>query len=265
MNDFNAFIDDVPLWSASFGLALLDCIRARRNITVLDIGCGEGFPIIEIAARFGKTGLYLGIDPLMKPLQRMALKKELYELPTALAVQAVAEWLPFKANHFDLIVSNNGINNVTDVRQTLKECRRIIRPSGQMVFTVNSDQTMKEFYDVFVRALAASTHQAEEKISTHIRSKRKSEQEWRLLLEDSGFKVKTVKTGQFKMFFLDGPSMMEHYLIRHFFLPGWKSLVEPENRSAVFQEIETELNRTSDVKGKVSLTIPYFVFDCRAE
>ena len=53
MNNFNAFIDDLPLWSAPFGLKLLETLKFKKNINVLDIGCGEGFPLIEIAARFG--------------------------------------------------------------------------------------------------------------------------------------------------------------------------------------------------------------------
>jgi arsenite methyltransferase len=265
LNDFNTFIDDLPLWSAPFGLRLLDCLKIKRNVNVLDIGCGEGFPIIEIAARFGKTGNFFGLDPLRKPLKRMAFKKELYQLPTVQAVQAYAEFLPFKTSHFDLIVSNNGMNNLTNLKQTLKECRRTIKPSGQMVIAVNSEQTMKEFYALFQTILEEITNQAKGKIDSQIQSKRRSEKEWLTLLKASGFGVKTILNDQFIMSFLDGTALMDHYLIRHFFLPGWKSLVEARKRSAVFQQIESELNKVALEKGQVSLTIPYIVLDCQAE
>jgi len=265
LNDFNTFIDDLPLWSAPFGLRLLDCLKIRRNVNVLDIGCGEGFPIIEIAARFGKTGKFFGLDPLRKPLKRMELKRKLYQLPTIQAVQAYAEFLPFRISYFDLIVSNNGINNVTNLKQTLKECRRTIKPSGQMVIAVNSEQTMKEFYVLFQMVLGEITNQTKGKIVSQIRSKRRSEKEWCTLLKEYGFGVKTVLNDQFTMSFSDGTALMEHYLIRQFFLPGWKSLVEVRKRPAVFQRIETELNQLALKKGKVSLTIPYVVLDCQAK
>ncbi len=67
MNDFNVFMDELPLWSAPFGLALLDTLRFRKHATVLDIGCGEGFPVIEIASRFGPTCQCIGLDPLFRP------------------------------------------------------------------------------------------------------------------------------------------------------------------------------------------------------
>jgi len=264
LNDFNAFIDDLPLWSAPFGLRLLDCLKFKKHANVLDIGCGEGFPIIEIAARFGKTGNFFGLDPLRKPLKRIELKKRLYQLSTVQAVQADAQFLPFKTHQFDLIVSNNGVNNVTDIQQTLKECRRIIKPSGQMVITVNTEQTMKEFYALFQTILGEMTPQAEEKIAEQIRKKRRSKKQWCALLNETGFDVKHVLKDQFTMSFLDGTALMDHYLIRQFFLPGWESLVEPEMRSAVFQQVITRLNQTAYEKGKVCLTIPYIVLDCQA-
>ncbi|MFU8770491.1 MAG: hypothetical protein ACNA7H_12185 [Desulfotignum sp.] len=91
MNDFNSFMDELPLWSAPFGLTLLDTLRFRKHVTVLDIGCGEGFPIIEIASRFGETCRCVGLDPLTGPLKRMAYKKQVYRLPGVHAVQGAAD------------------------------------------------------------------------------------------------------------------------------------------------------------------------------
>ncbi|MBN1577163.1 MAG: hypothetical protein JW913_11460 [Chitinispirillaceae bacterium] len=55
--------DELPFWSAPFGLKLLDLIEYRRNITALDIGFGCGFPLIELAMRLGPTCTVYGIDP----------------------------------------------------------------------------------------------------------------------------------------------------------------------------------------------------------
>lgn len=40
--------DDLPLWSAPFGLMLLDHIQLRPKIEALDIGFGSGFPLLEL-------------------------------------------------------------------------------------------------------------------------------------------------------------------------------------------------------------------------
>jgi hypothetical protein len=53
--EFVSIIDELPLWSAPFGLKLLDIINLKHSMKVLDIGCGLGFPLIEIAQRLGET------------------------------------------------------------------------------------------------------------------------------------------------------------------------------------------------------------------
>ena len=64
--DFVAVYDDLPLWSAPFGLMLFDTIQYRPDLTVLDIGCGTGFPLIELAGRLGDSCRLVGIDPFVE-------------------------------------------------------------------------------------------------------------------------------------------------------------------------------------------------------
>lgn len=40
--------DETPLWSAPFGLRLLDRVRMADGLSVLDVGCGAGFPLLEL-------------------------------------------------------------------------------------------------------------------------------------------------------------------------------------------------------------------------
>ena len=48
-----AAYDELPLWSAPFGLKLLEVVALRPGIVALDIGCGTGFPVLELAQRLG--------------------------------------------------------------------------------------------------------------------------------------------------------------------------------------------------------------------
>jgi SAM-dependent methyltransferase len=53
---FAAHYDELPLWSAPFGQLLLEHVPFRRGMRVVDLACGTGFPLFELAQRLGATG-----------------------------------------------------------------------------------------------------------------------------------------------------------------------------------------------------------------
>ncbi len=65
MTKLNQFMicDELPFWSAPIGQLLLDTIRYPKNARILDIGSGSGFPMLELAMRFGEGSTVTGIDP----------------------------------------------------------------------------------------------------------------------------------------------------------------------------------------------------------
>lgn len=50
------FYDELPLWSAPFGLLLLDRVPVQPAKTYLDVGAGTGFVTVELAQRCGSDG-----------------------------------------------------------------------------------------------------------------------------------------------------------------------------------------------------------------
>ena len=117
--------DELSLWSAPFGLKLLDSITMRRGMKVLDFGCGFGFPMLELAERLGMTSEVYGLDPSPEALAVIQQKITDWQIGNAKIIRGVAEAIPFHDCFFDLIVANNGINNVSDQAKALKECYRV--------------------------------------------------------------------------------------------------------------------------------------------
>jgi SAM-dependent methyltransferase len=66
--------DELPLWSAMFGLLLLDEVPIAGVKVALDVGCGTGFPLIELAERLGPATHVHGLDPWAAALSRAAEK-----------------------------------------------------------------------------------------------------------------------------------------------------------------------------------------------
>ncbi|MBN1399040.1 MAG: methyltransferase domain-containing protein [Bacteroidetes bacterium] len=255
--------DDLPFWSAPFGIKLLDKVRYKKNICALDIGFGSGFPLLEIAMRLGATCKVFGIDPSIPAAKRTRLKLKYADVKNVELVEGAAEAMPFGDNYFDLIVSNNGLNNVQDLAKVLAECSRISRISAQMVFTFNTDATFKIFYDVFREVLRErGFKECELKIDAHIHSKRRPVPQVENLLSANGFKIRSIDKDEFSYHFTDGTSMLNHFFIKLAFMECWKEIVPGDIQADVFRSIEDRLNSMAEKEMGFEMRVPFVTIDC---
>jgi ubiquinone/menaquinone biosynthesis C-methylase UbiE len=258
-----SIIDDLPLWSAPFGLRLMDIVHYKKNVQALDIGFGLGFPLLEIAMRLGPTSKVIGIDPWKQAHKRVQLKLKLTHVQNIELVEGVAEAIPFADHSFDLIYSNNGINNVQDLSKSLQECYRVAKNEAQFVFTFNLEKTFIEFYVLFRETLKElGLQQYEQKIDTHIYSKRKPLAEMRMAVERAGFKITEVYEDIFQYRFTDGTSMLNYFPINLSFLPSWKAIVPEEQQDQIFRHLEIKMNQVASVNNGFVMQVPFATFDC---
>jgi arsenite methyltransferase len=255
-------IDELPLWSAPFGLRLLEMIKMKKNISVLDIGFGLGFPLLEIAMRLGDSCRVYGIDPWEAAASRVKSKIEIYGIKNVELFTGFAENIPLIDKSIDLIISNNGINNVEDQEKVFSECRRISRSGAQLLFNFNLEDTMIEFYSVFKDILdELGMFNELEEMKRHIYSKRKPVEEVICLVEKNGFTINEVKYDSFQFRFADGSSMFNYFLIKLAFLNSWQELVPEAKQKEIFEEAEKRLNRNAESKGELRLTVPFVTID----
>ncbi len=253
--------DELPLWSAPFGQALLEVIDfPPPGSCLVDIGCGTGFPVLELAQRCGFDRLVVGVDPWQAALRRLQGKAMTMGVENAAVVAAVAERLPLAAGRAAVIVSNNGLNNVADLDQALAECRRVCRPSGQLVITWNLPGTMQLFYDVF-RAVLRETGRSElfARVEAHIMAKRKTLAAMVERLEAHSFAPVAAEQRMFTMRYVNGRALLNHYFIRLGFLPAWQGLVDDDDRASFFVLLERRLNEKAAQLGGLALDVPFEV------
>ncbi len=256
-------IDELPFWSAPFGLTLLDTVKIKQNIKALDIGCGTGFPLFELAGRLGESCKVYGIDAWVKVIEKVKEKISLYELTNIEAINCEAENLPFENNFFDLIVSNNGINNVRDLEKTFSESCRVLKQGGQFVFTFNLPESLTEFYSVFKSTLEElGLLNQIQKVDEHIFEKRKPIEYMERLLIKNKFKVIQKIQNKFHYRFVNGTAFFNHSIFKFHFLPIWKNLLPEKREEEVFTILEEKLNTTASKQGELVMTIPYACFDC---
>lgn len=254
--DLVSAYDELPLWSAMFGQVLLKLVTLRPNVRVLDVGCGTGFPLLELAERLGPSALAYGIDPWTAAVDRARQKRSIRNVQNVRLVSGDAAAMPFEGSQFDLITSNLGINNFESPQAALAECRRVAKPGAQIVMTTNLKGHMQEFYEVFAGTLR-EMGKAEllGNLQTHVDHRTTVEAACGLL-EGAGFGISQVHQETFTMRFLDGSALLRHSFIQIGFLDRWRSVLAPEDEEIVFAKLEDNLNRLAKTKGELALTIP---------
>ena len=259
-----AVVDELPLWSAPFGISLLNTIELKKNIKVLDVGFGLGFPLLEVAMRLGNSSKIYGIDPWLTGIKRTKTKMYYYGITNVELIEGVAESIPLEDNSIDLIISNNGINNVADLPKTLRECSRVAKKDAQFVATVNLPGTMLEFYNIFEEILIENKlDKYVFEIKSQIHKKRKPLSELKNLLGLSGFSIVSAEQDSFNINFIDGTAMFRHFLISLAFLDSWKSIVPAEYQKDIFNQLEMRINNIAENAGGFSLAVPFVTIDCR--
>ncbi len=255
--------DEQSFWAAQFGRLLFDNLELAPNLRILDVGCATGFPLFELAHRLG-TGCHItGMDIWHPAIARAAHKRRVYGLDYVSLVIGDATHMPFPSDHFDLIVSNLGINNFENPAAALAECARVTKPGARLVITTNVKGHMHEFYSVFRAVLtdmgktdALARLQANE-------DHRGTRQSHTALIEQAGFSISKMVEDQFTMRFVDGSALMRHFLTRVGFLGGWRAVVRPDEERAVFQQIDKRLNAIARQQGMLTMTIPMLYLEAR--
>lgn len=245
--------DEQPLWSAMFGLVLLEEIPLNNVTTVLDVGCATGFPLIELAERLGPNCRLHGVDPWTGALARAQEKIAAWGVSNVTLHEASAVAMPFADNTFDLIVSNLGLNNFEDAAAAIRECRRVARNGTTLALTTNLQGHMQEFYAVFADVVR-DDNEAMPRLKDHIEHRATTESV-RDLLEAGGFSVRRVVERQATMRFRNGSALLNHHFIKLGFLDGWRQ-VAGEKQERVFTKLLHRLDELAKQEGELRLTIP---------
>jgi ubiquinone/menaquinone biosynthesis C-methylase UbiE len=97
---------------------------------VLDVGCGTGYLLRELASRYPDAQQFVGIDAasaMVKTANAIAQDDRLT------FVAGVAEQIAYPDETFNLIVSTTSFDHWSDQQAGLRECARVLRRGGQLV------------------------------------------------------------------------------------------------------------------------------------
>ena len=203
---FGDLYDELPLWSAPFGLLLLERVPMRPGLTILDVGAGTGFLTVELAQRCGPQARVIAVDPWEAGMRRLRRKLESLGIENVRLIEHDAAELDLPDASIDVVVSNLGINNFANADAVLRTCFRVAKPGGRLVLTTNLVGHMQEFYDVY-RATLVELELADRLaiLDAHIHH-RATLASVAAQLARAGFELLALATDSWRMRFADTPS-----------------------------------------------------------
>jgi arsenite methyltransferase len=237
--------DELSLWSSHFGALLLDNLELRPNVRGLDVACGSGFPLIELAHVHGPGSHFTGLDLWPDALKRARRKLAVFGLDNVELVESAAEKMPFDDSTFDLITSNLGINNFEDPSIVLAECHRVAKPGARLAVTTNLTGHMAGFYEVFRAAVPPELVDAVNAQEAHRGTRTLIEH----TLREGGFELTRVVEGEFYLKYATGTALLRHPLVS-FFKEGWMRVTDD---AAVWATIEERLNAASPLRMRIPM------------
>ena len=125
--------DEIDAMFAPLTQAALDRAGARLGENVVDIGCGCGATVIELARRVGPQGSVLGVDVSAVMLARAT--ERIAGLHPARLIEADASVHPF-ARTANLVFSRFGVMFFDDPVAAFANIRQALAPGGRLVMAV---------------------------------------------------------------------------------------------------------------------------------
>ena len=130
---------------------VIDAAGLDGSETVLDVGCGNGAYLAELARR-GHRGLVVGMD-----LSRGMATEARQSSPAAAIVVGDVQRLPFADSRADVVLAMHMLYHAPRIDLAAAELRRALRPNGIALAVTNGDDHLAEMAALFQDAAEAVT------------------------------------------------------------------------------------------------------------
>ena len=133
----------------------LDHATPKLGERVIDIGCGSGTTVFELAVRVGPSGYVLGADVSKPSVARARERLTAAGIHQAEIMRCDVSTHIFPANSFDLVFSRFGVMFFSDPVATFANIRRAMKSDGRLALVVFRTPQENRFATA---ALAAVRH-----------------------------------------------------------------------------------------------------------
>jgi ubiquinone/menaquinone biosynthesis C-methylase UbiE len=235
----------LPIWSMRFGRMLLRKIEIPpAKSMILDVGCGTGYPALEILRKLDDQSRIIAIDCASEMLN-IARKKagDLSGKRIFFRTETVSSKLSFATDVYDLVVANDAVWELDDPRASITDFARVCKPGGHVLVTMPLSGSWSEFYDIYREVLVKHDHhEILRKLDEELQRSPDPEQA-RQWLEEAGLVDISVETEEFDLLFRSAREFFFAPVIEYGPLPQWKEIAgKGETMQEIFWHIKEAID-----------------------
>jgi ubiquinone/menaquinone biosynthesis C-methylase UbiE len=109
---------------------LISILNIKENQNFLDIGCGTGWAVGQVARVTGNKGSFYGIDLSPKMIEKA--KENFNGNDNFHFYEANSESIPLEDNFFDIIICTNSFHHYLHPEIAMKEIHRVLKTGGEI-------------------------------------------------------------------------------------------------------------------------------------
>lgn len=129
----------------------------KTDLQILDLATGTGDQLIYLFSVSRNIGKGIGIDLSSEMLAEGREKIRKRRLINHIVLEkGDAEAIPYEENRFDAVTISFGIRNVTDVKRSISEMFRVLKPNGRVIileFSLPPNRFIRGIYLFYFRHL----------------------------------------------------------------------------------------------------------------
>ena len=138
------------------GLETIKTLEPQAGDTILDVGCGAGQTLPQIAGYVGPSGRAVGVD--IAPALLSIARNRTEDDPRIELIEADVQTLALPDGSFDGVFSRFGVMGFTDPVIAFSNLRRMLRPDGRLSFCCWRELDANELDHLPVRATGLEGH-----------------------------------------------------------------------------------------------------------
>ena len=129
---------------------VISSLNAKPGVHFLDIGCGTGWAVGQVARLVDDKGLFYGVDLSPKMIEKAI--SNFVGRDNFIFMQANAESIPLDNDFFDIIICTNSFHHYLNPDKALDEMYRLLRSGGKIyLLDPTADTWVTKFADRIIK------------------------------------------------------------------------------------------------------------------